>query len=511
MTLRARIAIALAVVAGMTAAFVAGATYYTTEQRLRDEVDRSLVGYVAQVRDPDQVLAACKAADPDDAAVRGPGTRVFNGLSGAGVVVQCVDPSGTARRVVGDVVLPVSATDTALATSNGSSSIRTVNVKGTPYRVVTVSVTPGVALQVARDYGETQRVLEGLRNWLALVVVSASALGAIAGWLIARRATRPLVRLTDAAEEVASTGRLDVEVPAAGNDEPGRLARAFATMLAALGQSREQQQQLVQDAGHELRTPLTSLRTNVETLQRHESLPPETRTAILGDLQSETRELGALVDELVQLATDTYSDEPEQTVPLHELTSRIVERARRRTGRQIVLSASPTTVIGQPRVLARAVSNLIDNAAKFSPPAAPIEVTVANGSVAVRDHGPGVDPADQARVFERFYRAPSARSQPGSGLGLAIVDQAARTHGGTVSVANHPGGGAVFTIAVPTVDTVPSAPAAAGQPPTAPPAAPPTAPPSTPPTAPPSGPSTAPPTSPPEAPPTAPPPPPPGG
>ena len=248
---------------------------------------------------------------------------------------------------------------------------------------------------------------------------------------------------------MAITGRLDVDVPAAGRDEPGRLARSFATMLAALGQSRDQQQQLVQDAGHELRTPLTSLRTNVETLQRYPDLPVETREAILLDLQSETRELGSLVDELVQLATDTWDDEPEEQVSLDQIVERVAERTRRRTGRDVVVVAEAAVMLGRPRELTRAIGNLVDNAAKFSDEPSPVEVAVRPGVVEVRDHGPGVLPVDQPHVFDRFYRSAEARSKPGSGLGLAIVDQIARNHGGSVRVENADNGGAVFTLIFP--------------------------------------------------------------
>jgi two-component system sensor histidine kinase MprB len=217
-------------------------------------------------------------------------------------------------------------------------------------------------------------------------------------------------------------------------------------MLAALGQSRDQQQQLVQDAGHELRTPLTSLRTNVETLQRYPDLPSETRDVILSDLQSETRELGALVDELVQLATDTWDDEPEDSVSLDFIAERVAERTRRRTGRVVELDVQSAVMIGRPRELTRAIGNLVDNAAKFSDDPTPVEVMVRPGVVVVRDHGPGINAEDQPHLFDRFYRAADARSKPGSGLGLAIVDQIVRAHGGTVTAANAPDGGAVFTI-----------------------------------------------------------------
>jgi two-component system sensor histidine kinase MprB len=315
--------------------------------------------------------------------------------------------------------------------------------------VKTVGVAQGGAVQIARDYGETNRVLSSLKIWLFFVVIVASAVSALVGWLIARRSTKPLVQLTNAAEAVATTGRLDVAVPPAGKDEPGRLARSFATMLAALGQSRDQQQQLVQDAGHELRTPLTSLRTNVETLQRYPDLPAETREAILLDLQSETRELGSLVDELVQLATDTWDDEPEEQLSLDQIVQRVAERTRRRTGRDVVVVAEPATMFGRPRELTRAIGNLVDNAAKFSDGPAPVEVAVRPGVVEVRDHGSGVAEEDQAQIFDRFYRSAAARSKPGSGLGLAIVDQIVRSHEGRVSVRNAPDGGAVFTIEFP--------------------------------------------------------------
>jgi two-component system sensor histidine kinase MprB len=444
-------ALALAGLAGLAAVLVGVTTYVTTEQRVRAEVDSSLSSQAEALEDPDgrALVQYC-------APVGAPAPRPIRPGEGyerlGGVVAQCLDPDGGVVASSSSIDLPVDSADAALAADGGMVRTRTVSVEGTTFRVTTVPIAHSNvigAVQLARDFSESQRVLDALRWWLVLVVVAVSGLGALAGWLIARRATKPLVQLTDAAEEVASSGRLDVDVPAAGNDEPGRLARAFATMLSALGQSRDQQQQLVQDAGHELRTPLTSLRTNVETLRRHDHLPEATRAAILADLDSETRELGSLVDELVQLATDTYADEPEQTVALDQVVERVAQRARRRTGRPIVVAAHRTVVVGRPRDLARAVGNLVDNATKFSPAGTPVEIAVERGTVVVRDHGPGVPEHDRGQVFQRFYRAPSARSQPGSGLGLSIVEQTARRHGGTVTVVDHPDGGAVFTLSLP--------------------------------------------------------------
>lgn len=447
MTLRARLALSMAVLAGVIAIFVAVTTFVSTDNRLRAEVDRYLDSYGQRFQDPDgrQVAGMCSQSgvrrlpqniDPRDESVEG-------------VAFQCISQSGTVVASIGVPALPVNSRDEAIAASGRGTQIRTLDADGGTWRVQTVGVPTGGAVQIARDYGETERVLSSLRVWLLAIVLAAVSFGALIGWLIAGRATKPLVQLTDAAEEVATTGRLDVDVPPAGKDEPGRLARAFATMLAALGESRDQQQQLVQDAGHELRTPLTSLRTNVEMLQRYNELPAETRDAILADLHTETRELGSLVDELVQLATDTFDDEPEESVSVDQIAVRVAERVNRRTGREVTVDVEPTVIIGRPRELARAIGNLVDNAAKFSEPPTPVEVVVRQGSVVVRDRGPGVAIEDQPHVFDRFYRSAAARSKPGSGLGLAIVDQIARNHGGSVQVRNHPDGGAEFTIVLP--------------------------------------------------------------
>lgn len=449
MTLRARIAIALAVLAGLAAVVVAFTAFVTTDQRVRAEVDSYLdtYGHRFQDRDGRDAAALCGRRGPNP-ALGGP--RI--GDDGVeGVAFQCISPDGVAVVTLGSVSLPVDAEDHVLAGAGGGVRTRTVRVDDRTYRVQTVALPAGGAVQIARDYGESQRVLDGLRWWLLLVVAATAALGAGAGWLIARRATEPLVQLTSAAEEVATTGRLDVAIPVSGDDEPGRLGRAFATMLGALGRSRDQQQQLVQDAGHELRTPLTSLRTNVETLQRYDSLPEPTRRSILADLETETRELGTLVDELVQLATDTYDDEPEQRIALDQLVERAADRVRRRTGREIITSISPSEVVGRPRDLSRAVGNLLENAAKFSEAPAPIELSLSDGVIRVRDHGPGVPPSDRLHIFERFYRSAEARALPGSGLGLAIVEQTATSHGGSVRVEGAEGGGALFIMTLPPV------------------------------------------------------------
>ena len=449
MTLRGKIAIAMALLTAVTAIIVATTTYVVTDQRVRVEVDQYLDTYAQRFQDPDGRQAAVMCSGETNRRQLPSVRRGGDDGSVDGVAFQCLDRSGDSVASIGVNELPINARDRVIAAAGRGTQIRTVASDGTTWRVKTVGIAQGGAVQIARDYGETNRVLSSLKIWLFFVVIAASAVSALVGWLIARRSTKPLVQLTNAAEAVATTGRLDVDVPPAGKDEPGRLARSFATMLAALSQSRDQQQQLVQDAGHELRTPLTSLRTNVETLQRYPDLPAETRESILLDLQSETRELGSLVDELVQLATDTWDDEPEEQVSLDQIVERVAERARRRTGRDVVVVSEPATMFGRPRELTRAIGNLVDNATKFSEGPSPVEVAVRPGVVEVRDHGSGVAEGDQAQIFNRFYRSADARSKPGSGLGLAIVDQIVRSHEGRVSVRNAPDGGAIFTIEFP--------------------------------------------------------------
>jgi two-component system, OmpR family, sensor histidine kinase MprB len=461
MTLRVRLAIALAVLAALSVVAVAAISYAATAQRLRGQVDASLVATARQLGGPGD--RTCRDL------IEGDGALVHGPLAGLrDTVVQCLDSSGRVIAALGPSGVPVdrpgvdvtarpSAQNNAADTAGGGedrpsppiSGPWTQTFGGQSYRVVAVPRDDGGELRVGRGLSETDSVLSSVRNRSMLVGLVIIVLAAVAGVLIARRTTRPVTRLSAAADEVAATGRLNIAVPAGGRDEIGRLARAFASMLAALNRSKDQQQRLVQDAGHELRTPLTSLRANIDTLRRHPDLATGPRGHLLADLDSELRELSALVDELVALAVDSHDDEPEQAVALDQLAGRAADRTRRRSGRTIIVDTAPTVVVGKPEQLLRAVGNLLDNAVKFSPDGTPIELSVRGGRLQVRDHGPGVAAEDLPRVFDRFYRAVDARSLPGSGLGLAIVRQIAEDAGGSASAANHPDGGAVFTLELP--------------------------------------------------------------
>ncbi|WP_184583022.1 HAMP domain-containing sensor histidine kinase [Lipingzhangella halophila] len=354
-------------------------------------------------------------------------------------------------------VLPVEAEDREVAAEPRSGVVHTREATATndeEYRIATVSIGDGAgAIQVGQRLSPVEQLLDRLAlqvSWVALVVLAGAGL---AGWLVGRRVTGRLVRLTETAEYVSSTGRLDLvarDDGSGGKDEVGRLGKAFDAMLGRLAAAREEQHRLVQNASHELRTPLTSLRTNVSVMRRFDRLSPEARERLVEDLQGETRELTELVNELVELATERRANEPWQHVALRKVAEHAAERAHRRTGRDVVVDADDTVVYGRPQELERAMTNPVENAVKFDPEGStPIEIAIREGRVEVRDRGPGIDPAELGHVFERFYRATSARSLPGSGLGLSMVQDIAREHGGDVFAYNRADGGAVVGFALP--------------------------------------------------------------
>jgi two-component system sensor histidine kinase MprB len=376
---------------------------------------------------------------------------------------------GAAGRVEerGFPALKVRAADRAAASHSraGHTIYYRTEIEGDRYRVATVALGGGRgAVQVAQQYSDTEDLLRELKERTVELSAVVIMVAGLAGWWLARRIAGRLVRLTRVAEDVARTGRLDTEVPVAGQDEVGRLGRAFDGMLGRLAASEEVQRRLIQDAGHELRTPLTSLQANAALLDRIDRLPPQAKADLIADMKSETRELVNLVNELVELAAGDRDAEQPTEVTLGAVAEDAAALARRRTGREILVDADDTVVRVRPAAVQRALSNLLENAAKFDQNGTePIEVAITGTRLEVRDQGPGIADDDLPRVFDRFYRADSARSLPGSGLGLAIVHAVALTHGGTAFARNRPGGGAVigFTVAPASrVEHPPTAPTA---------------------------------------------------
>jgi two-component system, OmpR family, sensor histidine kinase MprB len=445
MSLRLKIVLALMLLAATATTAVGAWSYLSTRNELEQAIDRSLD-------------TAARIDNLVDIVRQGDGPHGQRPRSFDQILVQFIDSSGQRVSNATGESLPVSQGDLEIAQHGGDPSYQLrheVSIDGEPYRMLTIPVLFRVgfsrqsgAVQLARSLQENESSLSAILRhtlWAIAVAVIASV---VVGWLIGRQLTRRLTRLTEAVSTVAATGRLDVVVPAEGADETARLGEAFSGMLGALAKSRQEQTQLVQDAGHELRTPLTSLRTNVSVLRDYDRLAPQEQQRLIADLDSESRELTVLVNELVELATDRHDDEPVQHVVLGELASRAVARTTRRTGRDVRLEADNSAVEGQPAALERAIQNLVDNAAKFAT-AGPIEVTVHDRTVTVRDHGDGIRDDDQPHVFDRFFRAVDQRSKPGSGLGLAIVKSVVDAHRGAVFVGNAPDGGATIGFTLP--------------------------------------------------------------
>lgn len=423
MSLRWKIALALAGLVLLATLAIGAASYRSTRDRLLAEVDRSLVEF-------DGVVAEGRFGR-DPLPRRGPL---------AGLDAQVITVDGTVVESTFPVELPVTDADLRIAGTPRASRFATVDTEAGTFRVRTIGFTRG-AVQVGRPLDEVERVLRGLRSRIAVwsVVVGGVAVGI--GLLIANRVTASLRRLTNAAEQVGTTGRLDVAVGEHGDDEVGRLGVAFDRMLAALARSKDDQRRLVQDAGHELRTPLTSMRTNLDALVRYPEMGDDDRDAIVADLQAEVVELTDLVNEIVAVASGESSGEPFVELDLAEVARDVASRFERRFGRAIEVDGDPTPVIGQPAAVQRAVSCLIDNACKFDASDAAITVAVGDRSVVVADRGPGIAPGDLDRVFDRFHRADTARTLPGSGLGLSIVAEVARRHGGEAFARNRADGG----------------------------------------------------------------------
>jgi two-component system sensor histidine kinase MprB len=426
-------------------AVVSVIAYLMVRNELQNEVDGALARRAAQITSNSVTVAELFQQREFPSTPRPP-------LGGAAGYAQLVDSSGQ-KLPQGDETLPISSY--TLAVSRGRETkprYEDVTVNGIHARLMTVPFSPGIALQVARPLAEMDDVLDRLRLIILLVAVGGTAIAAALGLAVSRASLAPVRRLTETAEHITATHDLSRRVEAERKDEVGRLARSFNTMLGALEDSLHAQRQLVADASHELRTPLTSLRTNVELLARG-TLSDEERERAMADVSAQIEELTALVADVVEMARDGEPRREVEDVRLDELVADAVARARLHSP-QVAFheELEESLVTGVPERLHRAIANVLDNAAKWSPPGGQVDVAVRDGEVSVRDHGQGIDPADLPYVFERFYRSAEARNRPGSGLGLAIVRQVAEAHGGTVSAERTNGGGTIVRIRIPTKD-----------------------------------------------------------
>ncbi len=443
-TLAARVALLVTVAVALAVALVAAAAYAMVRHEMLSALDASL-------------LERAEAASRTVAVVDTPGPELEAWVLGAADVhLAFVRNDGEVayieREPGGFRIRP---TDTEIAVARGlvGSSTRTAYTDDGAYRVAAVRTdTPGIALMLAESLETTDNALERLGFVLVLFGLVGVVGAGFAGWAVARNGLRPVRRLTEAVEDIARTERLD-PITVEGNDEVARLATSFNGMLGALAGSRTRQRQLVADAGHELRTPLTSLRTNLELLTQADArggLSEESRAELMDDVRFQIEELTTLIGDLTELARDEPIPAQLEPVDLAEVVERALDRVRRRaTSIHFDAALSSWEVTGEPASLERAVTNLLDNAAKWSPPLGVVTVRLANGTLYVADQGKGIAEEDLPHVFERFYRSTESRTMPGSGLGLSIVRNIAERHGGAVCAGNAAEGGAAFWFMMP--------------------------------------------------------------
>jgi two-component system, OmpR family, sensor histidine kinase MprB len=434
MSFRARLTLVAATAVALAVILSSAVVYVVVRQQLRDQVDNALEARAVQIQHAPFRRFLPVIEDP--------------ALGGAGGYFQIVGGDGEVRRPPGaDIPIPVDDRVLEVASGTAAPFFADETIADTPVRVLTFPVDRGVAVQILRPLDEVDNTLDRLRTFLILISLGGIGLAVALGLIVSRAAVAPVARLTRATERVTETGDLSERIDARGQDELSRLAGSFNAMLGALETSTKAQRQLVADASHELRTPLTSLRTNFEVLMGDRELDPEERRKLLDDVVEQIGEMTTLIAELIELARgDQLPAEPED-VRLDLVAEAAVERVRRdRPGVTFNTDFRESVVRGVPSSLERAIGNVLDNAAKWSPPGGEVELSVDDGIVTVRDHGSGIADADLPYVFDRFYRSPSARTMPGSGLGLAIVRQVAEAHGGSVVAERAEGGGTRVTL-----------------------------------------------------------------
>lgn len=445
-TLRTRVTLLAAICVGAAVALVSLGAYLTVRDSMYRQVDQDLYE-----------RATAAAAGP--AVVLSPGMQQIPAavLTSAKISLEQAD----GREIVGPWGRPPTGQqelDVARGLLSESRRIDT-HSDSEVIAVPTSSRESGSALVMSQSLRPTQETLAHLSVVLIVIGGAGILLAAAAGTAVAQAGLRPVQRLTDATERVALTGDLR-PIPVSGDDELSRLTLSFNNMLGALAESQEQQRRLVADAGHELRTPLTSLRTNLELLMASSqpgapTLSLEDRQDMFTDVHAQITELSALVGDLVELAREDGPHVVHEPLDLVEVVERALNRVRRRAPSiEFVTNLTPWAMVGDATALERAVLNVLDNAAKWSPEGSRVRVELRPENATwtvleVADGGPGIAPTDRPYVFERFYRSTDARTLPGSGLGLSIVKQVAERHGGNVWAGDAPEGGAMLRLYLP--------------------------------------------------------------
>jgi two-component system sensor histidine kinase MprB len=471
---RSRITMLVVAAVGIAVALGSLISYLAISQAVTSRLDNDLKQKASIIEQSTLATPAVMHSESGSLALGIAGLQaVIVNADGSYVAPSPVPINGTIRTAA-----PFGQPEINLASQKSGHSLRTVDENGQAFRLYAIPNTvfvdgqpaaPDTALVVATSMAPTESTLTTIAIVSLVVGLIGIGLAAGAGLAIGRAALRPVEELSEATEYIARTGDLR-SLPVHGDDELAKLTSNFNTMLEALARSQEHQKRLVADAGHELRTPLTSMRTNLDLLAQVMAapddgrLPPEERIELMNDVRAQMEELSVLIADLVELSRDEQPSHTIERLDLRDVVERASERVQRRApGLAYDLQLSPWYLDGDAAGLERLVTNLMDNAAKWSPEGGTVTVTLANGLLQVADEGPGIAEADLTHVFERFYRSPEARATSGSGLGLAIVRQIAENHGGRVAAARAQSGGALLGVWLPGSPIAGELPAAASR------------------------------------------------
>lgn len=441
MTLRTRIAAAVAIAVALVSVILAGGVYMLASKEIRTTQDLSLQ------RESNRVLERYYATGKLE------GTEDCQWLTSPACAV-IIKPDGQQIPAPGPGEKLVITDQLRLAAAEPDPSfLSSASADGTPLRVYVRHLPGEGALVVGIRDDRVQTSIERLTLFLSLLCLGATIAGAGAGYFLALRGMKPIERLTRNAKEVARTKDPQAIVDITRTDEVGQLAQAFASMLGELKKSQNQQKQLIADASHELRTPLTSLHSNLSLLKKR----PVFDNDIFSAIDSEVLSMQSTVEDIIDLARGEDSLFITEGILLADVVGHCFEAAKRRfPGSEWTLEVSTDAanydIDGDRALLSRAIGNLLENAGKYSSGTGTIVVRLRQVgealALSVSDTGPGIAEADLERVFERFYRAPEARTVIGSGLGLAMVKSTALLHGGTVEAFSTPEG-STFVLTLP--------------------------------------------------------------
>jgi len=458
LSIRARLTLWYTGVVVVILLLVGVASYSLLRWHLFNDVDASLFTVARALQDVPPADPTSPFPPDLEPLVRG-----LLGSEFADVLLQLLDPQGRLRSRAPRPALPLSreALGNAL---RGVPTLETVELTpGEPGRLVTMPVIRGgqVAdlVQVAISLRRTRQTLARYVETLLVLIPLGVTLLAAGGWGLARRALRPVDRMSQSALRISAED-LSRRLERRGTgDEIDRLADTLNAMLARLQAAFGEMQRFAADAAHELRTPLTALKGGIEVALRAERSAEEYRRVLASSIE-EVDQLIRLAEDLLLLSRSSAGfTAVRRSVDLEPLCLEAFEvgvRLAKAKGVMVRMGATtPVVVQGDAAALRRALRNLVDNAVKYTPAGGSVvislERTPEGAALVVEDTGIGIAAADVQRVFEPFVRLDAGRSRDtgGSGLGLAIARSIALAHGGTLEVESRPAAGSRFTIRLP--------------------------------------------------------------